>query len=170
MNFGCFLFALLIIKALGQPCCRTALEPGRCSVEKCPQGRRPVCCGGYEWVCLASDEGCDEARKCLDIFPGTCPISLTALVVFVVGTAGCVMVIIIFFTRTHHPLDNKVVINISDDIENDLVDNANNDDDDGEILLVDKNTDINSKSYLRRQSTIGKDKENDILNFEDGDL
>jgi len=91
---------------LCQSCCRIALEPGRCSVEKCSSGRKPVCCAGEEWVCLASDEQCHETPKCLDLFPGTCPISLTALVVFVVGTASCVMVLIIFFTRARHEEDN----------------------------------------------------------------
>jgi len=67
-----------------------------------------VCCAGEEWVCVASDEHCQETPSCLDLFPGTCPISLTALVVFVVGTASCVMVLIIFFTKARHIEDNII--------------------------------------------------------------
>jgi len=77
-------------------------------------------------VCLSTDERCNSVPVCLDVFPGTCPISLTALVVFVVGTAGFVMVLIIFFTRTRHVDDNE-----EDDFTNELV---NNDEDEVEEL------------------------------------
>jgi len=95
---------------------------------------------------LASDEGCTEGTTCLDLFPGTCPISLTALVVFVVGTAGCVMVIIIYFTRTHHEKDNVTV--------------EDADHDEGDILLAE--TPPRSKKLSRRKKD-GEETESDEL-------
>lgn len=111
-----------------------------------------MCCAGEEWVCLASDEGCVEASECLDLFPGTCPISLSALVVFVIGTAGCVMVIIIFFTRTHHPLDNVGSIDEYNEDESDDKTIGNNTE--GDILLAEI-------------SSVKESEDNDIVKFDD---